>query len=68
MRPSRGASGREWGQPDRIAECTDDTPILNGRDAAGKQAAAMLALFTLATDLQRADVALLALAFAGSAS
>jgi predicted RNA-binding Zn-ribbon protein involved in translation (DUF1610 family) len=36
--PAReGASGREWGQPDRIAEGTDSTPSIAAPDAKGKQ-------------------------------
>lgn len=45
MRPTdRGASGREWGQPDRIAESTDDTAIVAEADGAGKQATPFLRL------------------------
>ncbi len=67
MRPTeRGAPGRL--APTRSAEGSTNTEILAAVAAAGKQAALHVWAIEFAVSLQRADVALLALAFVWGAS
>lgn len=67
MRPTEGSAGRPLGAAG-FPQGTNSKPIVAEHVEVGKQAALHLWCIEVAVNLQRADVSLLALGFAGVAS